>query len=194
MIYKHLLRGFAERTVKNMEVLEQHYGPDDRYEVTQLVNSLLGLVVFPKEKALKYVPATPLSDLKMKGWPEFDVTTDNTGCDNLRKLIEDLCHCTAHDKIAFQDRGGKIGCKPRHINSEGARITASSLLRNQRHPVPLTSDACVAPALEFVIHHQVLFLSLSQVLAAGHVSHGEGHRRVDGLGANGVGPRRNGRQ
>ncbi len=108
MMYKHLLRDFAERTFKNLEMLEKYYGPDDRYEVTQLVNSLLGLVVFPKEKALQYIPTDLLSDLKAKGWPTFDVRADNTGCDNLRKLIENLRHGTAHDNITFEDSGGKI--------------------------------------------------------------------------------------
>ncbi len=149
MIYKHLLRDFAERTLKNLEILERHYGSDDRYEVTQLVNSLLGLVVFPKEKALKHIPTDLLSDLKAKDWPMFDVKADNTGCDNLRKLIENLRHGTAHDNITFEDNGGKIAWltfsnkwKSRHW--EG-RISVADLRKFIKKFSNLLADSSIFP-------------------------------------------------
>jgi len=36
------------------------------------------------------------------------VIKDNTNCDDLRKLITNLRHGTAHASIEFEDTGGKI--------------------------------------------------------------------------------------
>jgi hypothetical protein len=72
--YKKLIRDFAVRTRANLTriydlaALEQGQDPASRtvFEVTQLINSMLGLLVFPKE-AYKGIPATPISDLEKGG-------------------------------------------------------------------------------------------------------------------------------
>ena len=47
---KDFVSDFAERTLVNLEKIEKEKSDDAKYEVTQLVNSLLGLIVFPKER------------------------------------------------------------------------------------------------------------------------------------------------
>jgi hypothetical protein len=108
MKYQYLVRDFAKRTIDNVKLLEKHYGSKDRYEVTQLINSLYGLVIIPKEKALSYIPELNLQQLAASGWPQFEIIKDDTRCDNLRKLIVNLRNGAAHAKIEFEDQGGKI--------------------------------------------------------------------------------------
>lgn len=45
------LKEYAQRTLANLIVVEEK-SLDGAYEVTQLVNSLLAMIVFPKERAL----------------------------------------------------------------------------------------------------------------------------------------------
>jgi hypothetical protein len=78
--YKKLIRDFAVRTRANLTpiyelaALEDAKEPESRtvFEVTQLINSMLGLLVFPKE-AYKGIPPTPISDLEKGGYPRIAV-------------------------------------------------------------------------------------------------------------------------
>ncbi len=48
MMYKEVIQDFARRTRKNLEAIDRlHAEGRQVYEVTQLVNSTLGLLVFP---------------------------------------------------------------------------------------------------------------------------------------------------
>ena len=51
MNYESVIRDFAERTRKNLRAIEDLQAKGgEAYEVTQLVNSMLGLLVFPRER------------------------------------------------------------------------------------------------------------------------------------------------
>lgn len=51
-MYDVFIKDFVVRTNKNLEYIDnKKENGDEVYEVTQLVNSFLGLIVFPKEKA-----------------------------------------------------------------------------------------------------------------------------------------------
>ena len=47
--YTHFVKEFAERTRMNLEIVEKSDAPSAK-EVTQLINSLLGLLVVPNER------------------------------------------------------------------------------------------------------------------------------------------------
>ena len=58
---------FADRTIKNLEKIQQivrdekEKGKSDKdindvFEVTQLINSFVGLLIIPREKCFKYMP------------------------------------------------------------------------------------------------------------------------------------------
>ena len=49
---KDFVSDFAERTLANLEKIENDNTDLEKYEVTQLVNSFLGLIVFPKERSI----------------------------------------------------------------------------------------------------------------------------------------------
>jgi hypothetical protein len=75
-----LSSGFAKRTLKNLDFIKRAYADADVHPVTQVINSLLGLLVFPIEKEDAFFSALP------------DVTFSGTS--NLpsigRKLIDHL--------------------------------------------------------------------------------------------------------
>ena len=113
MIYQDLVRDFAQRTRKNLNFIEEqvHSNPEiELYEVTQLINSLLGLLVFPREHYHRrdqkledfcYIPKTPLKTLENQGWPRVKVLAGQPPCRDLRTLIRHLRNSIAHFNIKF---------------------------------------------------------------------------------------------
>jgi hypothetical protein len=68
MMYEEAIRDFARRTRKNLAVIDQlHAEGHEVYEVTQLVNSTLGLLVFPQQEYVAQIPSTPLAELERDG-------------------------------------------------------------------------------------------------------------------------------
>ena len=97
---------FAQRTLANLKYIDAQVKgiPDEKrklYEVTQLVNSLLGLLVFPREQYMKEIPETPLNELVAKGWPEIKTTRGTLPKDNLHQLMRMLRNGVAHCNLEF---------------------------------------------------------------------------------------------
>ena len=81
--------------------------PDDVHVVTQLITSMLGLIVLPvaKQKFNKVFLQRPLTDLINEGceWKIiFDKDTEDP-TNNLRRLVEHLRNAIAHGKFEFCD-------------------------------------------------------------------------------------------
>ena len=78
MEYDDVIADFAQRTLRNLDYLQHRVrdGDDGLYDVTQLWNSLLGLIVLPletdKKRGENGIPATPMTVLKRDGWPQFE--------------------------------------------------------------------------------------------------------------------------
>jgi hypothetical protein len=102
MDYEDVVRDFAERTYRNLEVIEQlaRQG-NDVYETTQLVNSLLGLLVFPQQRYFKRIPAIPLQELELRGWPLPKVTGAFAEVADLRQLMRYLRNAISHFNVEF---------------------------------------------------------------------------------------------
>lgn len=109
MDYEHLIHDFANRTFKNLEYIEKHLDDPEAevYEVTQLINSMLGLLVFPQQTYVNRIPKYSLSELKEMGWPEVKVTSliqesaDYRPCTDLRMLIRYLRNSISHFNLIF---------------------------------------------------------------------------------------------
>ncbi len=88
--------GFALRTRKNLDfVLEASKRDEDVHTVTQLANSLLGLLVFLHEGPLdKQIRRMQMSHLESKGWPtwEFRAGSSKSLGDHLRHLRNAIAH------------------------------------------------------------------------------------------------------
>ncbi len=102
---------FARRARQNLEFIEQAAaaGPrDDRvHVVTQITLSLLGMVVFLKEKLLlDSIETMTLNRLTEDGWLTWLISRDqprrpNDITDTLGKLIRHVRNAVAHGRISF---------------------------------------------------------------------------------------------
>jgi len=102
MNYESVIHDFAERTRKNLRIIEKLQAKgDEAYEVTQLLNSMLGLLVFPRERFIDRIPQTSLGDLEAGGWPVPQVLGDFPQARDLRELVRYLRNAIAHFNIEF---------------------------------------------------------------------------------------------
>ena len=90
---------FIARTQKNLKAIEclKEKG-GEVYEVTQLLNSMLGLLIFPKERRL-YEKIQPKSwdTMVEEGWPL--PSGDNAHVSDLEELIRHMRNAVAHCKF-----------------------------------------------------------------------------------------------
>jgi hypothetical protein len=106
MMYEEVIRDFAARTRKNLRVIEDlHKQGLEVYEATQLINSTLGLLVFPQQEYVDRIPETPLDELRQNGWPVPRCRMGSDRVQNLNQLIRYLRNAVAHFNIAFIDDG-----------------------------------------------------------------------------------------
>jgi hypothetical protein len=96
---------FARRTHQNLKFIKEARAKgEDVHEVTQLALSLLGLVVFPKEKLLiDKTKRMTISEMKNKGWPDFKITLENDKAptSTLFDIIYHLRNAVAHGRLFF---------------------------------------------------------------------------------------------
>lgn len=100
-----IVQDFAQRTLENLEFIETQV---DEYrnkrsmvqvfEVTQLINSLLGLLVFPKEEF--YQQRLQSIDIRSLGWVKIIQDTDFPQFTDLGDLIKKLRNSVSHFHIA----------------------------------------------------------------------------------------------
>lgn len=95
--------GFAERTRKNLDfILAAQRDGEDVHAITQVVLSLLGIVVFPFERLAKaWSRDWSLDELDAQGWPTWTYGASSKTPLTLRDLIANIRHATAHNNIAF---------------------------------------------------------------------------------------------
>ncbi len=80
------LNDFSERTKKNFEAIEQRAHRDNLYEVTQLINSLLGMLILPYETYnIRYRKKYP-----SKEWARHLKKAAPKSFDRLKNLIDRL--------------------------------------------------------------------------------------------------------
>ena len=93
--------GFARRTRKNLENIERAYSVGaDVHVVTQLMLSLLGLIVFPMEKEFyQQIRHWRLEELEKQGWPKWEMSLDKS--ENLGDLMYHLRNAVAHRHVTF---------------------------------------------------------------------------------------------
>lgn len=101
ILSRNQILGFVERTRKNLMHIE--YALDngsDVHVITQLVCSLLGLIIVPWEQEhVQAVEALRLEALVTQGWPEWEITLGS--CTTLGDLIRHLRNAAAHGNFRF---------------------------------------------------------------------------------------------
>ena len=104
MEYRIIVQDFAYRTRKNLDLLRILQAEDPEveiYEVTQLVNSLLGLLIFPQQSYIDEIPHIPLQELKEDGWPIPRIIGEYPQVKNLNQLVRYLRNAIAHFNVHF---------------------------------------------------------------------------------------------
>jgi len=104
-MYEDVIADFASRTEVNLRTIrrlarEGHV--TQAFEVTQLVNSMLGLLVFPQQRYIDRIPEMPIAELAGNGWPIPEVVGDYPQVPNLRQLVRMLRNAVAHCNLEFE--------------------------------------------------------------------------------------------
>src|SRR4051794_36898196 len=102
---RNTIWGIRDRTIKNLEFLNSaRVMGADVHVVTALINSLLGLIVFPYQeiRKSKYTDFTKysLKKLAKEGWPSWNFGAGRS-CNNLHQLIRRLRNAVSHRRVIF---------------------------------------------------------------------------------------------
>ena len=123
MEYKDIVGDFAERTRINLRYIEEarkQGNGKEVYEVTQLINSMLGLLVFPQQEYCDRIPETTLEQLAGEGWPDIECIAGLPPRPNLKELFKYLRNAIAHFNLRFLITKGEIsGVRLWNENSRG---------------------------------------------------------------------------
>jgi hypothetical protein len=100
---------FAGRTRENLECIERAFEAQGSGHVaTQLVSSLLGLLVFPQLQRLDAsLKELRLSLLVSQGWPKWEILKGK--CETLGSLVHKLRNAVAHGRMRFSSDRGSTG-------------------------------------------------------------------------------------
>jgi hypothetical protein len=108
--------GLAQRTLKNLNFIQQAYadGETEVHVVTQMINSLLALLVFPVEKEPKFYE--PLEAVSLANPPDFQAVRQSLPafpllpsltvsqferCPHLGCFFKHLRHAISHKRLSF---------------------------------------------------------------------------------------------
>jgi hypothetical protein len=104
MNYSKIEIDFIERTIAlidQYEELKERFDFSEQYDHTLLTNCLLGLIVFPKERTISFIPKEKLIFIKtLQEWG-VKKTTFNENIKDTRELFHRLRNAVAHFGIDF---------------------------------------------------------------------------------------------
>jgi hypothetical protein len=104
---------FAQRTRRNLEYIDVAAKQGQNvHPVTQLTLSLLGLVVFPKERTLlKHEEGLTLEEMNSEGWPHWAMLKDehrDGPTTNLKILLTRIRNAICHARVRFNSDSRSI--------------------------------------------------------------------------------------
>ena len=108
MMYEEFIRDFAIRTKKNLDFIKKNKKDSQEvFEVTQMVNSLLGLLVFPKEEYFRHI-SNEFPDEEIKRILSKSVSTypeDLNGTKSFKNIIKHIRNAIAHERLSVYPYG-----------------------------------------------------------------------------------------
>lgn len=111
MEYHDVVKDFAKRTVVNLTYIKETKSKQSEfevYEVTQLINSMLGLLIFPQQKYFNCIEEIPVSELKERGWPTPQTAKGFPEAKNLRELVRYMRNAISHFNVKFIANQGEL--------------------------------------------------------------------------------------
>ncbi|HRJ21999.1 MAG TPA: HEPN family nuclease [Bryobacteraceae bacterium] len=119
-------REFAQRTLANLRLIEAEAkaDPGAAFEVTQLICSLLGVLVMTKERSLhRDWRDMPLTDPRAS-WIPTPKCVQGTPCQTVGAALRVLRNGVAHFNVEFVNEGGEIvGVNLWNINPDTKKTT-----------------------------------------------------------------------
>jgi hypothetical protein len=109
---ERMLQDYAERTLKNITCIKSiaDERPAEAFEVTEMINALLGIIVFPQQIGIAMVPNQPLSLLLGGAWPQ-SVLSMSIEFTTLQHLLHRMRNSIAHGNIVFTpNNNNEIEC------------------------------------------------------------------------------------
>lgn len=101
MEFSSFVVDFSQRTLRNLDAIGAlDRAGEDVYPVTQLWNSLLGLVVLPRERDEIRLPKWRMSRLYAEGWPRITLSEGHENM-TLSSLVWNLRNAVAHFNVTF---------------------------------------------------------------------------------------------
>lgn len=95
------------RTEKNLQAIKKlRKQGEEVFEVTQLINSLLGLLVYPRERIIEKVQEISWEMLKCEGWPL--PTGINAQVSDLNQLVRKMRNALVHFNFDLLQSQGEI--------------------------------------------------------------------------------------
>lgn len=95
---------FAQRTLKNLDYIVRAWeeNGEDVHPITHTVNSLLGLIVFTKERTLtEQIGKKGMAELHAEGWARWHIQLGQSDIQTLGDLVRRLRNAAAHGRIRF---------------------------------------------------------------------------------------------
>ena len=110
-ISRNTVEGFIRRTRHNLEAVESKYEKQgEGHVVTQLANSLLGIVVYPWEhQGLDHLKSIEMSEIGLEGWPDQIMKLGKDKTATLGDLIHHLRNAVAHGRMTFSSDDRELG-------------------------------------------------------------------------------------
>ena len=130
MIPQEPVRDVMQRTMFNLQFIEEHQALHGPFEVTQLVNSFLGALAHPWEQFKEELKEITLSEAEAQGWPPIHKERDtDTDPQNLGQLLRLMRNGIAHGNIEFRpDTDNQIRAIRLWNNNEKGRRTWGTIL------------------------------------------------------------------
>lgn len=108
MMYEEFIADFARRTKSNLLVIEENAKfSKDCYEVTQMINSLVGLLVFPQQKYFQKIP----TEFPTKEMERILDNSKSTYPDEVNKpkafntIIKHMKNAVSHERLSILPQG-----------------------------------------------------------------------------------------
>ena len=112
-VSRNTVWGFNDRVRKNLKFVFSAWndGSTEVHAVTQVILSLLGLIVFPyaeiKERGDRSLRGYKLDSLFIERWPKWNFEIGSS--DNLDDLVTHLRNAISHRRIIFESDSRQLG-------------------------------------------------------------------------------------
>ncbi|HEX3035873.1 MAG TPA: HEPN family nuclease [Thermodesulfobacteriota bacterium] len=106
MEYEIFERDFIVRTLRIIQQYEEYVPVSQQFEVTLLINCLLGLLVLPKERCYVDIPDVPINQLE--GWGLCADHIKAGRYHSLNEIIRGMRNSVAHIRFRALGNGSEI--------------------------------------------------------------------------------------